>query len=138
MCGLAGSGKSTYARGLEDLGWLRFSIDAEAWARGLREVPLPEDVHAEIQARQRVEIERALRDGRNVVVDYSFWSRAQRDDFRDLGRTCEADVEVVHLDVPVDELRRRLARRRTRHADDFVVPGDVLEQYIAGFEVPGP
>lgn len=137
MCGIAGSGKSTYARRLEDRGWLRFSIDAEAWERGLREVPLPEDAAAEIRAHQRLRIEAALRAGRDVVVDYSFWSRAQRDDYRALGRACGAEVEVVHLDVPADELRRRLALRRTSHPDDFVVPPAVLERYVAGFERPG-
>lgn len=138
MCGIAGSGKSTYARGLEAQGWLRFSIDAEAWERGLREVPLPADDAAEIRAGQRTAIERALDEGCDVVVDYSFWSRAQRDDYRALGRAHGAEVEVVHLDVPVDELRRRLAERRTAHADDFVVPPEVLEGYVAGFERPGP
>ena len=138
MCGVAGAGKSTYARRLEAEGWVRFSIDAEAWERGLREVPLPEDAAAEIRAGQRARIEAALRGGQDVVVDYSFWSRAQRDDYRALGRACGADVEVVHLDVPAGELRRRLALRDTAHADDFVVPPEVLEQYLAGFERPGP
>lgn len=138
MCGIAGSGKSTFARGLEAHGWLRFSIDAEAWDRGLRDVPLPETAAREIRAGQRARIEAALREGRDVVVDYSFWSRAQRDDYRALGRACGADVDVVHLDVPPEELRRRLAARRTTHPDEFVVPLEVLEGYLAGFEAPGP
>jgi predicted kinase len=138
MCGIAGSGKSTYARRLEVDGWVRFSIDAEAWERGLREVPLPEHAAAEIRADQRLRIEAALRAGQDVVVDYSFWSRAQRDDYRALGRACGAGVEVVHLDVPAAELRRRLALRRTAHPDDFVVPPEVLDQYVAGFQRPGP
>lgn len=83
-------------------------------------------------------IAQAVDAGRDVVVDYSFWSRAQRDDYRALGWAHGAEVEVVHLDVAPDELRRRLALRRSEHADDFVVPSEVLDDYLAGFEPPGP
>ena len=137
MCGLAGAGKSTYARRLEERGWLRFSIDREAWGMGLVDVPFPPDASDDIRARQRREIADALRAGRDVVVDYSFWSRAQRDEYRELGRECGAVVDVVHLDVPEEELRRRLAERRGRHPDDYPV-ADLLAGYLSGFEAPGP
>jgi predicted kinase len=73
------------------------------------------------------------------VVDYSFWSRAQRDDYRALGRAHGAAVEVVvYLDTAEPVVRRRLAARRGSHADDFIVEARLLEQYVAGFEAPGP
>lgn len=138
MCGLAGSGKSTYAKQLEAHGWLRFSIDVEAWDLGYREVPFPDGVAEQIRARQRGQIAEALRAGRDVVVDYSFWDRAQRDEYRALGAGCGTTVEVVFLDVPELEVRRRLAERRHAHADDFAISEDLLAGYLAGFEAPGP
>lgn len=138
MCGLAGSGKSTHARRLEDAGWLRFSIDRDAYALGFRAAPLPDDVARDIRARQRDEIATALDAGRDVVVDYSFWSRADRDDYRALGRAHGATVDVAYLRTPEDVVRDRLARRAAQHADDMHVPPDLLAAYVAGFEVPGP
>jgi predicted kinase len=138
-CGVAGSGKSTYARGLESQGWLRLSIDAEAWRRGLTEHPLPAAVTADIVAQQRGELLDALAHGRDVVVDYSFWSRATRETYRELGTRAGAVVQVVWFDVPREELRRRLDARVGEGGPDSVrVPDAVLDRYVAGFEAPGP
>jgi len=139
MCGLAGSGKSTYARRLQARGWTRFSIDSEAWQMGFVDAAaVPAEVALEIRARQRDAIARALDAGEDVVVDYSFWSRAQREDYRALGRSHGATVEVVYLETPEAVVRRRLAARCGAHADDFVVDAELLDRYVAGFEAPGP
>ena len=139
MCGLAGAGKSTYARGLESQGWSRFSIDREVFAAGFTDAAtVPSEIAADIQARQRAAIVAALRAGRDVVVDYAFWSRAERDDYRALGRAQGADVEVVYLRAPEELLRRRLRARRGDHADDLLVSATLLERYLAGFEPPAP
>jgi predicted kinase len=115
MCGLAGAGKSTYARDLEARGWIRFSIDAEAWELGFTDATaIPADVASDIRAHQRDEVASALDAGRDVVVGYSFWSRAQRDDYRALGRDHGADVEVVYLDTAEAVLRNRLVERSVR------------------------
>ena len=75
-CGVAGSGKSTYARSLADQGWLRLSIDVEAHRRGFTEHPLPTAVTDAIVAEQREQLVAALRDGADVVVDYSSLTKA--------------------------------------------------------------
>lgn len=138
-CGVAGSGKSTYARALERQGWLRLSIDVAAHARGLTVHPLPQDITDQIRTEQRASLVTALREGRDVVVDYAFWARAQREDYRDLGRQHGADVEIVWFDVGPEELRRRLCERDTREGADAVhVPAVLLDRYLAGFEAPGP
>lgn len=113
-CGLAGAGKSTYARGLEDKGFVRLSIDTEAWRCGHTKHPLPVEVSARIAARQREELVAALSVGQAVVVDYSFHARSTRDEFRAIARACGASVEVVCVDVPPE----------------------LLDAYIDGFEWP--
>ena len=43
----------------------------------------------------------------------------------------------MYLDVPPEELRRRLRARRSRDdADAFPVPDELLDRFLAGFEVP--
>ncbi|GAB6898730.1 P-loop nucleotide/nucleoside kinase family protein [Kineosporia succinea] len=132
-CGLAGSGKSTYARRLESEGWLRLSVDVAAWELGHTEHPLPQAVRDPIVARQREQLVEAVRAGRDVVVDYAFWSRAMRDEYRALARG--AAVEVVYFDVPRAELLRRLASR-TAGPDGVRVSPELLDRFRAGFEAP--
>lgn len=137
-CGLAGSGKSTYAKSLEAQGWLRFSIDTEAWKLGHTSHPLPKEIRDGIVARQRIQLGQALSSGRNVVVDYAFYTRAMRDEYRDLGRVHGADIEVACFQVPRDELVRRLTEREKRSPgpDDVLVTEALLDRFIAGFEWP--
>lgn len=139
MCGVAGAGKSSYARTLQDRGWVRFSIDAEAWGRGYTgSSVVPPEVAADIRADQRVAISKALDAGADVVVDYAFPSRAMRDEYRDLARTHRAEVEVVFLDTDAALVRDRLARRRGSHPDDVVVDEGTMEAYRSAFEAPAP
>ena len=138
MCGVAGAGKSTYARCLEDDGFVRLSIDTEAWRGGHTVHPLPLEVKASIVARQQEQLIAALNAGRDVVVDYSFHARSTRDAYRAIAGACGASTEVVYFDVPRAELLRRLAARSKAGpgADTVVVPVDLLDAYIAGFEWP--
>lgn len=138
MCGLAGAGKSTHAKRLEAAGWLRLSIDVAAWDLGYSVHPLPRDVRDRIVSQQRDALEAALRHGTDVVVDYSFWSRKMRDEYRAIGRSHNAAIEVVFFDVPGDELRRRLRARALRDGgpDAIVVDDALLDQFASGFERP--
>lgn len=140
MCGVAGSGKSTHARALERDGWLRLSIDGEAWRRGYREMPLPVELTDDIRSQQRAALVAAVREGRDVVVDYSFWSRAQRDDYRRLARDAGADVEVRYCRVTGADAHRRITERNAgpRSPDTYAVAAETLTAYLDGFEEPGP
>jgi predicted kinase len=82
MCGPAGSGKSTVARHMEEEGFVRLSFDREAWDRGIRHMPLSEDVHRDIENRLRRRLVELVVDGHDVVWDFSFWSRAMREEWR--------------------------------------------------------
>lgn len=140
MCGPAGSGKSGYAARLEDQGYLRLSIDEAAWRQGHREHPLPEEVSAPIVTAQREQLVEAVTHGRDVVVDYAFWSRQQRDDYRAVATEAGASVEVVFLRVAATELRRRILARNAGPVGPSAirVEPDLLTAYIEWFEVPGP
>ena len=83
MCGPSGSGKTTYARRLEREGMVRLSFDVEMWRRGITAVPLPPEVRAEIETELRARLLELVAAGRDVVLDFSFWSRRMREDYRE-------------------------------------------------------
>lgn len=138
MCGPAGSGKSTVARGLERDGMVRLSIDAEAWARGERTMPLEARLEAEIERDLRARLLDLVHAGRDVVVDLSFWSRAMRDDYRALLRGAGVVPETIYLATPKEVCLARVRAREGAHADDFALDPALAETYYDHLEVPTP
>lgn len=143
MCGLPGSGKTTYALALERRGYTRLSIDEEVWERIGRD---PAGLDPEEYDRLRDEAERELwcelgellEDREPVVVDNAFWNRATRERYKALIERHGCRWELVHFKADPDTLRRRLAARNagTRSANTVTVSEALLERYIAGFEEP--
>ena len=112
MCGPAGSGKSTVARQYERQGMARLSFDQEAWSRGVTEMPLPPDVHRDIEAVLRARLVDLVRGGADVVLDFSFWSRRTRDEYRELLRPLGVVPETVYLATDRTTVLRRIGPGR--------------------------
>lgn len=136
MCGPAGSGKTTYARGLEQQGLVRLSIDEEAWARGYRRQPLDEEVVAQIEGELRGRLVSLVRAGRDVVVDLSFWSQQKRAEYRALLTELGVLAETVYLATPREVVLARVAARSGAGADDVQLSPATAARYFDHFEVP--
>jgi predicted kinase len=142
MVGLPCSGKTTLARTLEhehaalrltpDEWHIRlFGQDAEAQEHNAR--------HTLIETLQWEVASRALALGINVILDYGFWAREEREDYRARARQLGARSEVHFLDVPPEELLRRLARRNAqRSLTDFYILEAMMHPWIAFFQKPTP
>ena len=142
-CGIAGAGKTTYAKRLEARGYVRLSIDEEVWKRfGRYGVDYQPDRYAEYSDAAEATLEQRLLalidEGRDVVVDYSFWRRAARERYKRLIQGAGGRWELVYLKADLDELRQRLAQRNKRvHANaPFPIKTATLENYLAAFEEP--
>lgn len=136
MCGPAGSGKSTIARRLEAEGMVRLSFDQEAWKRGIRQMPLSDDASREIESDLRERLVGLVREGRDAVLDFSFWSRAMREEWRGLLKSFGVIPETIYL--PTDRatcLDRVMARARA-HGDDYVLDPETVLVYFDHFEPP--
>ena len=136
LCGPSCAGKSTLARELERDGYVLLSFDATAWDAGHREHPVPQHVADAVHAELTERLLSLVAQGRDVVVDTSFWSRASRDRYRTVLAPTGVVPVVWFLDVPRDVVLARLARRRGAGPHDVVVPPDLAERYLAGFERP--
>lgn len=136
MCGPAGAGKSTFARRLEADGMTRLSFDQEAWRRGIRTMPLPAEMHRAIEAELRDRLIALVQAGTDVVLDFSFWSRLQRDAYRELLRPFGLEPETIYLATPRGIALQRVRDRATSHGDDFALDPDVAAAYFDHFEPP--
>ena len=136
MCGPAGSGKSTVARQYEQQGMTRLSFDQEAWSRGITTMPLPPDVHREVEGALRARLLDLVRAGADVVLDFSFWSRAMRDEYRAVLRPFGVVPETVYLATDRATVLRRVGDRAARGGDDFELSEELAARYFDHFEVP--
>jgi predicted kinase len=137
-CGLPGSGKTTLARRLaEERSALRLTQDD--WLFALGATPWQDDV------RDRVDLElwrlaqEVLGLGLSVVLDFGLWARAERDEMRTAARRIGVGVELHYLDVPVDELWRRIdARNADPPWDEHPISRAHLDSWLAVFQAPEP
>ena len=111
-CGLPGVGKTALASQLAaDRSAVRLTKDEWLWALGSTpwDTPTREKVEHELW-RLAQEI---LRLGLSVVLDFGLWARIERDEMRSVARGLGVDVELHYLDVPTDELWRRIEARNS-------------------------
>lgn len=76
--------------------------------------------------------------GTDVVLDFSFWSRRMREDYRGLLAPTGVIPETVYLATDRETVLRRMRARRGSHSDDVVLTEEVVAQYLDRFEPPTP
>ena len=142
ICGLPCAGKTTLAKRLEQqFSALRltpdqihirlYGQDAEEKEHDTR--------HDLIEAMLWEVAARVLSLGVNVILDFGFWSRSEREDYRSRAAELGASSEVHFLDVPDEVLLNRL---RTRNGqlppNSFLIPEVQLQAWIRLFQAPTP
>jgi predicted kinase len=111
-CGLPGAGKTTLARQLTaDRRALRLTQDD--WLIALGSSPWDAPTRDKVDDELWRLAQEVLRLGLSVVVDFGLWSRRERDEMRAVARRLGVGVELYYLDVPADELWRRIQVRNS-------------------------
>ena len=134
--GLPGTGKTTEARRLEaEQDALRLTKDE--WVKALYGLGNPPAATDVIEGRL-IEIGlRALRLGISVVLDFGLWARSERDELRSVARGLGVGVELHYLDVPADELWRRVhARNSSPPWNSRPIRRADLDGWVRAFQAP--
>jgi len=140
MVGLPCSGKTTLAQKLEhELPALRLNLDE--WHIRLfgqdAEEPEHDTRHSLIETILWNIASRVLELGTNVILDYGFWAREEREEYRLRAKQLGASSEVHYLDVPEDELLRRLKNRNSLPSQEsFRISEEAMKPWIAFFQKP--
>lgn len=138
LSGLPGSGKSTLSRRLEaERPAIRLNPDE--WMTDLGLDRFDELLRERIEQRFWLLTQRLTVAGLTVVLDYGFWLRSERDAKRAWAEAHGVAIELHVLDVPLDELVRRV-EARDGVADPYAVPltRALLESYLPAFDLPDP
>ena len=99
-------------------------------------MPLPADVHAEIEGELRERLVDLIRQGVDVVLDFSFWSRRSRMEYREMLRPFGIVPETIYLATTRAVALERMRARRLTHGDDYELPEEVAAAYFDHFEPP--
>ena len=140
MCGVAGSGKTTFAQQLEKEGFGRLSIDEEIWVSyGRYGIDYPvekyEKYKEEAEKKLRNHLVKLMQNKQSVVVDFSFWQRSRRNNIRRL-EEAGGMWKLIYLKVHPDDLRKRLKIRSQRFDAyaSFTITEEILTSFLNGFE----
>lgn len=143
MCGIAGSGKTTFANRFEIEGFVRLSIDEEIWkVNGRYGIDYPAEKYGDYQEEAEKRLQNRLvhliQDKQNVVVDFSFWQKAKRYEYKKLIEKNGGEWKLIYLKVSPEIIRKRLDVRSKRFDANaaFPITEEILTSYLNGFEVP--
>ena len=136
LCGLPGSGKTTYAQQLVgERAAVRLCSDEWMASLGLDLFDVP--ARARVDALQQSFAIELVARGLTVVYESGGWTRAEREALRARVREVGGTIELIALDIPTDVLWSRLVERNAedRWATGRIEHADLL-RWQAAFERP--
>lgn len=129
VCGLPGSGKSFFAKRLSERLDARYLSSDRARkdleARGQYAF----DDELNVYEQMAVDAGRALRKGKDVVVDATFYRKEMRDIFSTLSRLLHQPGACIRIVCDEDLTRERLSRPRLDSQADFSIYKQVESQF---------
>ncbi|WLA47918.1 ATP-binding protein [Bradyrhizobium elkanii] len=140
MVGLPGSGKTTRAKKLERaLPAVRLTPDEwhlRLFGQDLDD-PEHDTRHHAIEELLWEIAERILIQDVDVVLDFGFWSRAERDEFRRRAVQLRANTIIHYVPATTEEILTRLAvRNAALPATAFRISDEMILEWVQVFEPP--
>lgn len=114
MVGLPGSGKTTEAIRLEhEHKALRLTPDEWQYFLFGHDISDPEhdERHTKVEELMWEIAVKVLKSGVDVILDFGFWAKSERDAFRRKARSFGANTQIHYMDVPKDIIWERLSVR---------------------------
>jgi predicted kinase len=135
-CGLPGAGKTKLANQLAaGRGAVRLTKDEWLWALG--STPWNEPIREKVERELWRLAQEILSLGVSVVLDFGLWARIERDEMRSAARALGVGVELHYLDVPTDELWRRIEARNSEPPwDSYPIRRADLDGWRRVFQAP--
>ncbi|WP_240951775.1 AAA family ATPase [Bacillus sp. RO2] len=96
-----------------------------------------EEYKKDAERKLRKHLIKLIHDKQQVVVDFSFWDRIRRNQYKQLINKSGGKWKLIYLKVHPDDLSERLKKRNKRFdANAFPITEEVLTSYLNGFEIP--
>ncbi len=141
MVGLPGSGKTTEAKKLEQkYGALRLTPDEWQYFLFGHDISDPEhdERHTRVEELMWEIAVKVLKAGVDVILDFGFWTKSERDEFRRKAHSFGAASKIHYMDVPKDIIWERLSARNQLAGKNavFYVGKEEFDEWSGLFEIP--
>jgi predicted kinase len=140
ICGFIGSGKTTFAKKLEQqTGAVRITKDE--WLIRLIGNDPTIDGFAEYDHKicglSRELAFYLVEKGVDVIIDEGFWARDERAEIRKQIVSLGAEHVLYYLDTPLETIRERVSRRNVSPTEDsFMISRELLDGYLSDWQPP--
>lgn len=142
LCGRVASGKTTLARTLARQGGVILSID-DVMLR-LYDGCLGREMHEEAARRISAYFDclapQLLEQGLDVIFDYGYWTRRERDEIVCHYRALGVPVQLIYLNPPeaarLQALQKRNEALQGSVRREYIIDGGLLRELDARFEEP--
>ncbi len=140
ICGYIGSGKTTFARQLEtDTGARRFTHDEWMVKRYGNNPPADrfQQYYDEVSADIWNGALALLTQGQDIILDFGFWKRADRDNARARLLSCDVKFYVVVCDLDI-AWNRVQERNKNAGSEYLLIERNTFETLLQQVEPIGP
>jgi len=142
MVGLPCSGKTTYAKELA-IAENALLLTPDVWHWKLYGQDFPgsyhDKRHSKIEEIMWDVAKRVLSLGVSVILDFGFWNKIERIEFKQKAKLMNVNFKIHFMDVTKKELFERLEKRNNKAGDEgWYIPPSYLELWYSQFEPPTP
>jgi predicted kinase len=136
LCGLPGSGKTTYARQLEKNGAVRLSLDEELFTLFGRTFHPERYPEFEKQTKEKL-LERAallIEDKKSTILDWGFWKKKDREEVKMIMQGHGAEVKLLYFKKNTHNLIQGVQNRD--FSKNHEISKKMLMNFLTQFEEP--
>lgn len=100
--------------------------------------PEHDERHTKIEELMWKISEKVLKSGSDVILDFGFWTKSKRDEFRRKARSLGENSKIHYMDVSNDIIWERLSVRNTLAGKNaiFYVGKEEFDEWSGLFEIP--
>ncbi len=138
MCGFLGFGKTTKAKELEkEYSAIRFTHDEIMQKRYGRTPDNFEEKYKKVDEFICKEAEKAILQGKDVIMDYGFWTREQREKYYKWGKDLTPNVIFYAIRCDMDEAKKRVIERTKHNKEELYIDENCFNELSKQYEPIG-
>ncbi len=136
LCGLPGSGKTHFAKNLENVNTVRFTLDEEFFKKFGKDYDKTK--YAEFEENLKEEIleksKQLVKENKNVILDFGFWKKKDREVIKAMFEKLGGEVKLIFFDITKETRYKRVFGREKDGQHDLNL--EALEKFEKEFEEP--
>ncbi len=135
ICGFLGFGKTTFAKKLEqDLPAVRFTHDEIMCQRYGRTPDNFQKKYIEIDSFIRNQTQTAIQNGKNVILDYGFWTKQKRKEYYIWAKSLTPNVQFYAVCCDIEIARNRVIERTKNNSNELFIDENCFNKLLATYE----